>query len=514
MKKLISVILCVVMSFTIFAAVGCGGKGSGNGETVTIRVDLHGWRPTEFSESTSTTKAYNSPKYIAAAFEELHEGKVKIEWVREKNLMMSREDVSNWFTMATATQNCPAIAFTWGTTFQDRGWYVDLTQYLEEPNSYETASDLAGKKWKESFEDYLWDLDAIRTYDDKIVAIPITLFAGASSVVMYNTETMPGGQDGKIGIDSEFSWQDYIDTVKDAVADDPQNLVDGENYPIGASSWLMQFNLGPAYKSVAWNYIDPELGRTMDIDGDGKISGQETLQGVVDGFFNPETKEYAREMFLKIKEYVSLLTDINKDASKWEAGTGVLKYTGSWVYTPEVETNRGFEWRMVPTPVEDDSQYTKDYVKWGTFEEAKPGVDLYLNIMRAGVTKNGRFDGEIDEDKLYYAVEFLKYLTTRAANSSMIRESNTSIGAVKGATLPAWLTDEDCTYVDCKFAQTEAVDSWPTGFVTEVTSQMDTIISKWISNNMTDSEFFTQWNELQVEGAQKMAVSLGIELDD
>ena len=111
-------------------------------------------------------------------------------------------------------------------------------------------------------------------------------------------------------------------------------------------------------------------------------------------------------------------------------------------------------------------------------------------------------------------MEFLKYLTTRAANSSMIRESNTSIGAVKGATLPAWLTDEDCTYVDCKFAQTEAVDSWPTGFVTEVTSQMDTIISKWISNNMTDSEFFTQWNELQVEGAQKMAVSLGIELDD
>ena len=512
MKKLFAIVLSVVMFVAMLSFAGCGSNDD-NGDTVTIRVDLHGWRPTEFSESTATSKAYNSPKYIAAAFEELHEGKVKIEWVREKNLLMSREDVSNWFTMSTMTQNCPAIAFTWGTTFQDRGWYVDLTEYLEETNSYETAPDLAGKKWKESFAEYLWDLDAIRTYDDKIVAIPIALFAGASSAVMYNTETMPNGQNGDIGIEEEFSWQDYVDTVKDIMEDDPQNLVDGENYPIGAASWLMQFNLGPAYKSAAWNYLDPDLNRTMDIDGDGKISGQETLQGVVDGFFNPVTKNYARELFMKIKEYAGLLTDVNKDSSKWDAGTGVLKYTGSWVYTPEVETNRGFEWKMVPTPVEDSSEFTKDYVTWGTFEEAKPGVDLYLNIMRAGVTKNGRFDGEIDNDKLYYAVEFLKYLTTRAANNSMIRESNTSIGAVKGTDLPAWLTVEDCTYADCKFAQTEAVDSWPTGFVTEVTSQMDTIISRWISGNLEDDEFFKQWNDLQVEGARTMASSLGITLE-
>lgn len=512
MKKLFAIVLSVVMFVAMLSFAGCGSNDD-NGDTVTIRVDLHGWRPTEFSESTATSKAYNSPKYIAAAFEELHEGKVKIEWVREKNLLMSREDVSNWFTMSTMTQNCPAIAFTWGTTFQDRGWYVDLTEYLEETNSYETVPDLAGKKWKESFAEYLWDLDAIRTYDDKIVAIPIALFAGASSAVMYNTETMPNGQNGDIGIEEEFSWQDYVDTVKDVMEDDPQNLVDGENYPIGAASWLMQFNLGPAYKSAAWNYLDLDLNRTMDIDGDGKISGQETLQGVVDGFFNPVTKNYARELFMKIKEYAGLLTDVNKDSSKWDAGTGVLKYTGSWVYTPEVETNRGFEWKMVPTPVEDSSEFTKDYVTWGTFEEAKPGVDLYLNIMRAGVTKNGRFDGEIDNDKLYYAVEFLKYLTTRAANNSMIRESNTSIGAVKGTDLPAWLTDEDCTYADCKFAQTEAVDSWPTGFVTEVTSQMDTIISRWISGNLEDDEFFKQWNDLQVEGARTMASSLGITLE-
>lgn len=506
MKKIVSIILSVFL--VMVALVGCShGKDPG---VVTIRVDLHGWRPTEFSESTSTTKAYNSPKYIAAAFEELHENKVKIEWAREKNLSMTREDVSNWFTMSTATQNCPAIAFTWGTTFQDRNWYVDLTQYLEETNSYETASDLAGKKWKESFSDYIWDLDAIRTYDDKIVAVPITLFAGSASVVKYNVENMPNGE--TIGVDSPFDWQSFLSVAKSAVAQDPQYLVDATHYPAAASAWLFQFDLGPAYKSYAWNYVDTSLNRTMDINQDGKISGKETLQGVIDGFFNPVTKEYAKEMFLKAKEYMSMLKDINKDASKWEDGTGVLKYDGSWTYTPEVEANRGFEWKMVPSPVEDNSDYTKDLVTWGTFEDSKPGVDLYLNVMKAGVTKNGKVDGDIDEDKLYYAVEFLKYLTTRAANNSMIREHNTSIGAVKGTTLPAWLTDEDNTFVDCKFANTEAVDGWPIGFTTDISSQMDTIYSKWISGNISDNEFFEQWNTLQVQGAKAMATALNITL--
>lgn len=522
MKKILALVLSSLLVFSVLAAAGCGSDGKtdtgtgADGDVTTIRVDLHGWTPTVNSTSTAGSTAYNSPKYIAQEFEELYDNKVKIEWVRDKDLSLSREDVGQYFSLAIENKSCPSIAFTWGTTFQERGWYVDLTEYLNETNSYETAEDLKGKAWKESFEDYIWELDAIRTYDDKIVAIPLTLFAGAASCVLYNIENVKNygftdDANPMLGTNEPFNWDSYMELASAAVSDDQNNLLDANNYPYTASSWLMQFNLGPAYMSYVLDYEDPEKGK-VDKNGDGSISGQELLQAVVDGFFNPATKEYAREMLQSEKEYMSLLTDSNADATKWNDGSGVLKYDGSWVYTPEKNANRSFEWEMIPAPVQDNSEYTKDYVEWVSFDEAQPGVDLYLNVMRPGVTVDGTVDGEIDEDKLFYSVEFLKYLTTREANSAMIDEMNTSIGAVKGASLPMWL--EESNYIDCYFAKTDSVNGWPGGFTTSVSTQMDTVFSQWVSGTFSgdDNAFYAKWNELQVSGARAMAESLGITL--
>ena len=527
MKKILCVVLALLLSATVLVACGGGGGGGDNGDATVIRVDLHGWTPTVNETSTAGSTAYNSPKYIAAEFEALHDNKVKIEWVRDKDLSLSREDVGQYFSLAISNGTCPAISFTWGTTFQERGWYVDLTSYLEEVNTYETAEDLAGKPWKEAFDDYIWSLDAISTYDGQIAAIPLTLFAGSASCVFYNVEkakeygfvdpNTPAGE-YTLGITDPFDWTAYVDFASAAVSDGIQEgkrsyLLDSNNYPYTASSWLMQFNLGPAYMSYALDYEDPAEGK-VDANGDGTVSGQEKLQAVVDGFFNPATKDYAREMLLKEKEYMNLLTDANSDATEWNNGEGALKYDGSWVYTPEVDANRAFDWEMVPAPVEDDSQYTQDYVDWVSFEESQPGVDLYLNVMRAGVTQDGTIDGPIDEDKLYYAVEFLKYLTTREANSAMIEEMNTSIGAVKGADLPMWL--EDSAFIDCQFAKTDSVNGWPGGFTTSISTQMDTLFSQWVAGSYsgTDDQFFAAWNDLQVRGAKDMAASLGITLED
>lgn len=188
-KKVWQTLACITMaSITAFSVTACKNNTSdGNkDEVTTIRVDLHGWTPTINSTSTAGVKAFNSPKYIAKEFETLHKNKVKIEWVRDKDLTLSAEDVAQYFSLAIEQNDCPSIAFTWGTTFQDRGWYVDLTQYLSEQNSYEDATDLKNKPWREAFDEYVWHSNRIQSYDGKIVAVPLTVFAGSASAVYYN----------------------------------------------------------------------------------------------------------------------------------------------------------------------------------------------------------------------------------------------------------------------------------------------------------------------------------------
>ena len=106
MKKTITGIVTLLLTVSmLFTAAACGGgDASGdNGDVTTIRVDLHGWTPTVSSTSTPGSTAYNSPKEIAREFEELYDNKVKIEWVRDKNLTASAEDVSQYFHWRSRT---------------------------------------------------------------------------------------------------------------------------------------------------------------------------------------------------------------------------------------------------------------------------------------------------------------------------------------------------------------------------------------------------------------------------
>ena len=508
--KLAALLFSGLLAFSAFA--GCGGGGGDDGVTK-IRVDLHGWTPTVSSTSTAGSIAYNSPKYIAKEFEELYDNKVKIEWVRDKDLTLDVSDVAQYFSLAIENGSCPSIAFTWGTTFQDRGWYVNLTPYLEETNDYETAPDLKGKKWKDSFEEYIWSLNGISTYMNEIVAVPLTLFAGSASGIFYNVAQLQKmgyvdsanpitPNDYEFGIGEPVNWATWMDIVEEAMSSDPKNINDLATYPYTANCWLMQFELGPAYMSHVVDFIDS--------NENGIVDGAELLQGVVDGYLDPVRQPYAEELLRECKRYMSKINENNLDSTKWINGTGVASYKSTVSYTPEKNNNYSFKWEMVPTPVKDDTMYTAPYVDWVSFDEAQPNVDLYLNVMKAGVTKNGKLDGEIDENKLFYSVEFLKYLTTREANSVMIDEMNTSIGAVKGVDRPMWL--ENSAFVKCQFAKTKSVNGWPSGFTTDYSAQMDILFSSWIKGTTSDNDFFAEWNRLQVAGARDMASKLGITL--
>lgn len=517
MKKTPYCILAALIGGT-FCACSSGG-GSGDTDKVKLIVDLHGWMPTINTTATaSTPNVYNSPRYIAEAFEKLYP-EVKIEWARTKNVSGGSNDMagemSSYFINAIEKGTCPAIAFTWGTAYQDRDYYIDLTEYLEQPNPFETKEELKGKPWKEAFQDYVWDLERIRTYDGRIVAVPIAMYSGTASAVYYNCALMADiglmdtakpatDDDYTLGRTEPFTWGNYMDAVDALKSNNPSaKAITDTQANLVAENWLLQFNLGPAYMK--------KLESVLDKDGDGKVSGQEKLQGVVDGVFNPVDKPYAQELLGYVKEYYSTKIkngDIAgaKDTQEWNDGKSGFYHAGSWNYSDQLSTPKKYEFNLLPAPMidSDDSEYVE--VEWVKgLENYQPDVDLELNLMKPAFIENGVFN----QKKFDYALKFLQYLTTYESNSAMISESNTSMGAIKGVDLPAII--KNSPYKSCWFS-VGSVYQWPTGFTSKVSAEMDTLIATWVKGQMSDSDFYRQWNDKQVAGAKDYATSLNITL--
>ncbi|MDY6367366.1 MAG: hypothetical protein SPL13_02475 [Clostridia bacterium] len=550
-KRVIAILVTVVLVITLLALSGFSKGKTVDGSSVyseegkkameekdesqyssdyvTLRVDLHGWTPTTTTSSSTGVSSYNSPKIIANQFEaemrsRLAEERgmdendvgypVRIEWVRDKKISVSNEQMSEYFQLQLTRKTTPTIAFTWGTNFQDAGWYVDLTEFLNEKNTYETDATLKNNEhWKDSFEDYLWQLDSIRQLDGKIAAVPITLFDGTASAIVYNSDAIYNNSsirsllDGNryLGVSKQLDFADWMKIVNAASGNAATKIIDTENYPYAADSWLFQFELGPAYMS----YFEDHFY------GGRHISGEELLRAIIKDELNPVKQAYVRELLGNVKAYMSYLNDSSTETTTWDNGTAYAKVVGSWAYTNEKTSNpigSKFNWEMVPSTVIDEtSAYTRDFVSWEKgIASARPAADLYLNIMKAGVTNDGTLTGTINETKLRYAVEFLKYLTTKANNSTMITEMNTSLGAVKGATMPSWINTSK--FKDCYFAKTTTVRGWPNGFTTSARGQMSALISKWVKGQIGDSDFYSGWDRWQKIGARAMAKSLNITL--
>lgn len=108
-------------------------------------------------------------------------------------------EVSQWFVTQIAGDNCPAIAFSWGTQYQDRDYYVDMTKYYNEPNEYVEGNE----KWSDLFEDYLFETSTVRDIKGQLVGVPITLYAGPATGWYYNTDLISKTQIPK-------NWEQFV----------------------------------------------------------------------------------------------------------------------------------------------------------------------------------------------------------------------------------------------------------------------------------------------------------------
>lgn len=196
-KKIAVGLSCV---FVMAMATACGGDGGS--DEIELLVDLHSLNPSLNSTPTAENPdVVLSTKYIIDAFEEENPG-ITVRIDRSKDVAADEDGVSEWFVNKINNGNCPVIAFSWGTTFQTRDYYVDLTEYLEEPNEYVEGNE----RWADQFYDYVWDDTNVADVNGKIVSIPLLLAPGTETAYYYNTELI--SQDSL-----PMNWEEFIDTA-------------------------------------------------------------------------------------------------------------------------------------------------------------------------------------------------------------------------------------------------------------------------------------------------------------
>lgn len=484
-KKFVSLLLSCVFACALL--VGCSGNGDDNNGKLELLVDMHGYMPTLNTEPTAESPTVIlSTRLIEEAFEEANQD-IDVTWARSKPVGGLEAEVSQWFVTQIAGDNCPAIAFSWGTQYQDRDYYVDLTKYYEEPNEYVGGNE----HWSDLFESYLFETSTIRDMKGQLVGVPITLYAGPPTGWYYNTELISEDQVPK-------NWEEFVTLAKQLNENPDITAVAPWSFfkKISLDNWIMQYTIGPA---VAGYIMDQ-----TDYDKDGVTSTTEQLRAMKAGLYNPTVHPYAKEVYKQAKRYFTeLLRDgwMNTDYTPmWNNGQVAMYEEGLWaLYTQENNTAREFDYGVFPAPLMDKntSEYAIDieYTENGPYQ---PKGDMILNIMKPAVEGNPELEAA--------AVKFLKFLTTPDNISMIAEEMGSVLGAVKGSTYNSVLDD----WLDQSFPIVPETN-WPLAFNSDQNDRLNRLFGEWVLGAHEDDAFFAQVNTIQQAGADAYIEALDID---
>ncbi|MFD0715800.1 ABC transporter substrate-binding protein [Paenibacillus sp. GCM10027626] len=458
------------------------------GRPVTLTVDLHGWMPTINKEPTAENpNVFLSSQKIADEFMKLHPN-VKIAWARTKPVGKLQNEIAEWLTTQISAGTAPAITFTWGNNYLDRGWYEPLDDALATPNEYVSGNS----KWSELFPDYLMSHRSLVDNDKKPVAIPLVLYSGPATGYYYNKDLFES-----LGIEPPKDWEQMFTNAKLLKEKGYIPFTQWGNFKqIELGQWNQQFSIGPFFAAA--------LMETTDYNKDGQVDTLETLRAVKAGVFSPVEHEYAQEMYKQLKRmYTDLLpkgwqnTDFGKP---WNDGKVAMREEGLWALQAENgNKQRSFEFGVVPAPpvTKATSPHVADvqYTEKGPFQ---PDPDLSLNILKPIVADN--------PDLKEAAIAFLKYLTVPENISMMVLEQGASLGAVKGSEIPPLLND----WMNNSFPIMPKA-SWPNAFTDEQGIALNKQFELWVKGEIDDQTFFAKCNEIQQKSADDYIKKMNVD---
>lgn len=476
----LTVAICGVCATPFFKTA----KGNGK---VQLIVDLHGYTPsTSRTPTAEDPDVFNSTYYIAEAFM-AENPDVEIVWARTKPVGGMDSEVAQWFTTQIAGGTVPAVAFSWGTRYQDRDWYLPLDEFLDDP--WEYGGGYA--TWKDVFRDYLWTSNSVVNARGEVVSIPVTVYPGASTGYFYNKNAFQ-----RAGVEGvPVTWGEFVTATQ---------KLDESGY-VGVAPWLYfdtttTFDAWVFQSVMSPSYAMP-LMDVIDGNGDGVMSVAEQVQACLNGVFSC-TNDYAKDMYQNLKfYYTSMLkkgwASIDYNA-QWLNGTVGIREEGLWaIPTENSNVVRNFDYGVFVAPLV--STDSSDYVAEIAYSDGpyQPAPDLGLNIMKTAV--------EGKPEVLDAAVRFLKYLT-KPENVSLICVENAGVlGAVKN-TGHSNLIDE---FIRQKFPITSTA-AWPAGFTDEYGDQLNRRFEEWVNGKIDDAAFYQSVDEIQRNGALAFARNMGL----
>ncbi len=460
-----------------------------------LYVDLHSLMPTLNEKPTpDQPNPINASRYIAASYEKLTG--TKITWATD--YAKPTDNIGNirtWFNNQINVKKCPAIGFTFGTGMQEDDLYVDLTSYLERPNPYVEGNE----HWKDLFYDYVWQDKEVLNAKNQIVSIPFVLDAGCATSVFYNKTLFEENN-----LSTPKTWKEMTtlaDQVKKISSVDYAFAPYSGDSSIGLSdSWAFKYNLAPGFAKAMMS--------ETDYNNDGKTTTNELLRAVLEKKFDPNTCPTAKALYNQAYKYYSEFLptgwqSISEWTGKWDEGKVAMKSQGIWYYTNELsDTVRQFDFDMfVPAVLQSDTSSYASNIEYGKINDGfESSVLMSFNILKPAVEGN--------DELLEKAIDFLMYLTTPDAITSMVEEYSNGLPAIKTNSHPSIL--DDAGWFEKEFPQINDSE-WPLGFIYANNTVINASFANWVTGQTTSNEFFITLNDEQIKGALKLVSSLNID---
>ncbi len=493
LKKILILICCaVVFVFAIIPFLRSNKKS----DRIKLVVDLHGYMPsTSRTPTAEDPDVFNSTFYIAQSFMEENPD-IEIVWARTKPVGGMDSEVAQWFTTQIAGGTVPAIAFSWGTRYQDRDWYLPLDEYLDAENSWEYGNGTT--IWRDIFRDYLFDSNSIRDALGRTVAIPVTVYPGAATGYFYNKTAFNDAGIKKV----PETWKEFVDTTarleeKGYVGIAPWLYF---NTTTTFDAWVFQSIMSPSYANSIFDQLDD--------DGSGIVTTAEQIRATLEGKFSPfgENSALAQELFDNLYYYYKNMLKTGwasiDYSAEWLNGNVGIREEGLWAI-PNENSNmvRDFDYGVfVAPPVSSDSSSLVSTIEYSE-GPYRPSPDLSLNIMKEAVKD--------DPKMLDAALRFLKYLTKPENISLICVENGGVLGAVKG-TNHSNLVQE---FIQTKFPIYKQC-SWPAGFTDEQGDKLNRRFEEWVNGIITRDQFLKEVDIIQAEGARVFAKRMNIDVSE
>ncbi len=445
------------------AAAGSAPAGE-PGMTGKIQIYVQAYTPTESMEkSPNNPIPHNMIQVLATEYEEAHPG-TEIEVILKPANVADHE----WIVTQQAGGTIPHITWSHSFWIQDeleKGWWIALDPYFEQPNPYIAAGEPGSARWLDQF--YEVPTESKRLQDGKLYVVPIDL---VTTFFFYNKDMFAAA-----GVEVPATYGEWIEVQK--------KLQESGVIANGRLGWY-QSQLG------AMLYAKKEA----EINKDGGIATLEEVACAIEtGLYRATDPEYAEwlRMTLELTEYLAPDwavegADFNRKFLNKEIA--VLE-DGSWRFgTLRADPLVDFEWGSfyAPTITEEDSAFATG--------KAAPPIGGATAAQWA-LSSRAEKDGVIP-----LAIDFLRFVTAPENASRLILELGQFLPNIKGVEVNADLA-EPLRAITEGLGEAGMV-TYPDKIGTEQREQMTPILVDLQLGEITTEEAVQQFDALMLEYAQ------------